>query len=92
MEIQARRVIFLVLSFDPYQFSIKKLPKNEVIYFSNIMRRHSCEELDKVNCKKLCTAVSENNISGAKLLRCFKEPDQEMPCRLICRDINCERL
>ena len=84
---------FLGFKFGPYRFSIKKPPQDEVIYYSNIMRRHSCEELEQENCYKFYDAPSSSGIYGVeKLLRCFREPDKGLPCPLICKRSHCEQI
>ena len=84
---------FLGFKFGPYRFSIKKPPQDEVIYYSNIMRRHSCEELEQKNCDKFYDAPSSSGIYGVeKLLRCFREPDKGLPCPLICKRSHCEQI
>ena len=84
---------FLGFKFGPYRFSIKKSPRDEVIYYSDIMRRHSCEELEQVNCKKFYDAPYSNGIYGAeKLLRCYREADKGLPCPLICKGSDGQKL
>jgi len=84
---------FLGFKFGPYRFSIKKPPKDEVLYYADIMRRNSCEELVQVNCKKLKASPTRTGIFGAdELIRCFKEPEQGKPCKLICVGSDCEKL
>ena len=84
---------FLGFKFGPYRNSINMPPNDEVIYYADIMRRHSCEELETINCDKLNGAPTFSGIYGAeKLLRCFREPDQGLPCPLICEGRNCEKL
>ena len=84
---------FLGFKFGPYRFSIKKPPQDEVIYYSDIMRRHSCEELEQENCDKFYDAPSSSGIYGVeKLLRCFREPDKGLRCPLICKGSDCEQL
>ena len=84
---------FLGFKFGPYRFSIKKPPQDEVIYYSDIMRSHSCEELEQENCDKFYDAPSSSGIYGVeKLLRCFREPDKGLPCPLICKGSHCEQL
>ncbi len=75
----------LGFKFGPYRNSIIKPPQDEVIYCAGIMRGNSCEDLRILNCEKLSNAPSNNGIYGArKLLRCFREPQQGLPCPLIC--------
>ena len=84
---------FLGFKFGPYRNSIRKPPNDEVIYYANIMRRRSCEELETINCEKLKSAPSVSGIYGAeKLLRCFREPEKGMPCPLICKGRDCQKL
>ena len=84
---------FLGFKFGPYRNSIRKPPNDEVIYYANIMRRHSCEELETINCEKQKGAPSVSGIYGAeKLLRCFREPEKGMPCPLICKGSDCQKL
>jgi hypothetical protein len=84
---------YLGFKFGPYRNSIKKSPKDEVLYFSDIMRTNSCEKLQNVDCEKLYEAQNLNGMYGVQeMLLCFKEPQQGRPCPMICRGRNCEKL
>ena len=81
----------LGFKFGPYRNSIIKPPQDEVIYYAGIMRSNSCEDLRILNCEKFSSAPSNNGIYGArKLLRCFREPQQGLPCPLICVGHDCQ--
>ena len=83
---------FIGFKFGPYRNSIKKPPRDEVIYYADIMRRNSCKNLETVNCKKLKAAPFYSGIYGAEImLRCFREPEKRMPCPLICKGNQCEQ-
>ena len=84
---------YLGFKFGPYRNSIKRPPKDEVIYYADIMRTNSCKNLQNVNCEKLFSAQNLNGIYGVReMLRCFKEPQQGRPCPVICRGRACEKL
>ena len=84
---------FLGFKFGPYRNSIKNPPQDEVIYYAGIKRGTSCEDLEILSCEQFNNAPSNNSIYGAReLLRCFGEPEQGMPCPLICIGRACESL
>ena len=84
---------YLGFKFGPYRNSIKRPPKDEVIYYADIMRTNSCQNLQNVNCEKLFSAQNLNGMYGVReMLRCFKEPQQGRPCPVICRGRACEKL
>ena len=67
--------------------------EDEVIYYADIMRRNSCEDLQLENCDALKRSQSKNGLYGvSQVIRCFKEPQQGRPCPVICRGRACEKL
>ena len=67
--------------------------QDETVYYADIMRRNSCEELQLPNCAELRGAQTQNGVYGAsEVIRCFREPQQGKPCPVICRGRECEKL
>ena len=52
---------FLGFKFGPYRNSIIKPPQDEVIYYADIMRRASCEDLEILSCEQFNNAPSNNS-------------------------------
>ena len=50
---------FLGFKFGPYQNSIIKPPQDEVIYYADIMRRASCEDLEILAVNSLITHLQQ---------------------------------
>lgn len=83
----------LGFKFGPYRNNISKPPQDETIYYSDIMRRNSCEDLGIDKCEDFQESQTKNGVFGAKeILACFKEPSQGKPCPVICRGSECEKL
>jgi hypothetical protein len=80
---------FLGFKFGAYRNSIKKPPKDEIVYFSDIMRRNSCEELGVIGCDSFINSQRKNGFFGAsEILYCGKRS----PCPVVCRGKECEVL
>ena len=83
----------LGFKFGLYRHHMTQSPNDEVLYYSDIMRRHSCDELGMDSCNEFIEAQDQNGVFGAKgIVACFKEPSQGKPCPRICEGRACERL
>ena len=83
----------LGFKFGLYRHHMTQSPNDEVLYYSDIMRRHSCDELGMDSCNEFIEAQDQNGVFGAKgIVACFKEPSQGKPCPRICEGRACEKL
>ena len=83
----------LGFKFGLYRHHMTQSPNDEVLYYSDIMRRHSCDELGIDSCNEFIEAQDQNGVFGAKgIVACFKEPSQGKPCPRICEGRACEKL
>jgi hypothetical protein len=84
---------YLGFKFGLYRHHMTQSPNDEALYYSDIMRRHSCEELGIDSCNDFKEAQDQNGVFGAKaIVACFREPSQGKPCPRICEGRACERL
>ena len=84
---------YLGFKFGPYRHHITRAPRDETLYYADIMRRGSCAELGVSNCDLYEGAQASDGVYNAReLIRCFKEPEQGKPCPVICRGRECEKL
>ena len=84
---------YLGFKFGPYRHHIARAPRDETLYYADIMRRGSCTELGVSNCDTYEGAQASDGVYKAReLIRCFKEPEQGKPCPVICRGRECEKL
>ena len=83
----------LGFKFGLYRHHMTQSPNDEVLYYSDIMRRHSCDELGIDSCNEFIEAQDQNGVFCAKgIVACFKEPSQGKPCPRICEGRACEKL
>ena len=79
--------------FGLYRFRISGEPLDETIYFADVMRRSSCEELGIGSCEAMKSAQSVPGIYGAmEITRCGIEPYENRPCPTLCRGNQCNML
>ena len=84
---------YLGFKFGPYRHHINRAPRDETLYYADIMRRGSCTELGVSNCNRYEGAQTSDGIYNAReMVRCFKEPEQGKPCPVICHGRECEKL
>ena len=84
---------YLGFKFGLSRHHMTQSPNDEVLYYSDIMRRHSCDELGMDSCNEFIEAQDQNGVFGAKgIVACFKEPSQGKPCPRICEGRACEKL
>ena len=84
---------YLGFKFGLYRHHMTEAPGDETLYYSDIMRRHSCEELGIDSCNDFKEAQDQNGVFGAKeIVACFREPSQGKPCPTVCTGRECEQL
>ena len=84
---------YLGFKFGLYRHHMTEAPGDETLYYSDIMRRHSCEELGIDSCNDFKEAQDQNGVFSAKgIVACFREPAQGKPCPRICEGRACEKL